>query len=103
MCNPEKVDKILLTSGKHYYTLLEKRESLGAMNTAIIRLECFCPFPTLELRTELANYKHVKGNIKILDILKIYDPIITLQLFCGVKKNLKIWALGHLLNQDLNI
>ncbi|KAI4467524.1 2-oxoglutarate dehydrogenase [Holotrichia oblita] len=60
MCNPEKVDKILLTSGRHYYTLLEKRESLGATNTAIIRLECFCPFPTLELRQELANYKHLK-------------------------------------------
>ncbi|GJQ76322.1 hypothetical protein Trydic_g2045 [Trypoxylus dichotomus] len=60
MCNPEKVNKILLTSGKHYYTLQEKRQSLNATNTAIIRLESFCPFPTLELREELAKYKNVK-------------------------------------------
>lgn len=55
-----KVTRIILTSGKHYYNLLEKRKSLGALDTAIIRLESFCPFPTLQIRTELDRFANAK-------------------------------------------
>lgn len=55
-----KVTRIILTSGKHYYSLLEKRKSLGIFDTAIIRLESFCPFPTLQLRNELDRFSNAK-------------------------------------------
>ncbi|XP_072390539.1 probable 2-oxoadipate dehydrogenase complex component E1 homolog isoform X1 [Diabrotica undecimpunctata] len=57
------VRKLLLTSGKHTYTLNEKRESLGVKNTAIVSLESFCPFPTLELREEIAKYPKLKSIV----------------------------------------
>nr|XP_022908327.1 probable 2-oxoglutarate dehydrogenase E1 component DHKTD1 homolog, mitochondrial [Onthophagus taurus] len=63
MCNPDHVEKVLFTSGKHYYTLLEKRQSLMAMDTAIIRIESFCPFPIVEIQQEISKYKNVKGFI----------------------------------------
>lgn len=55
-----KVTRVILTSGKHYYSLLEKRKSLGVSDTAIIRLESFCPFPTLQLRNELDRFSNAK-------------------------------------------
>ncbi|XP_056646594.1 2-oxoadipate dehydrogenase complex component E1 [Diorhabda sublineata] len=54
--DPSKVRKILITSGKHYYSLLEKRGSLGIKDTAIITIESLCPFPALELREEITKY-----------------------------------------------
>ncbi|CAH1993411.1 unnamed protein product [Acanthoscelides obtectus] len=53
---PSKVKKVLLTSGKHYYSLAEKRENLKTNDTALIRVESFSPFPTIELQTELSKY-----------------------------------------------
>lgn len=57
------MSKIILTSGKHYYNLLDKRKALGVLDTAIIRLESFCPFPTLQLRTELDRFSNAKTII----------------------------------------
>lgn len=57
-----KVKKVLLTSGKHYYSLAKNREALGLEDVAIIRLESFCPFPLLELRSEISRYPNVKGE-----------------------------------------
>lgn len=55
--------RIILTAGKHYYNLLEKRKSLGVLDTAIIRLESFCPFPTLQLTAELDRFSNAKTVI----------------------------------------
>ncbi|KAG5879110.1 hypothetical protein JTB14_031658 [Gonioctena quinquepunctata] len=60
MAIPSRVQKILLTSGKHYYTLSEKRDSMGVKDAAIIRVESFCPFPTLELRHEVSKFPNAK-------------------------------------------
>ncbi|KAK9892284.1 hypothetical protein WA026_019091 [Henosepilachna vigintioctopunctata] len=57
MCDPEKVKKVILTSGKHYYTLLNKKLSSNIQDTALIRLESFSPFPTAELLQELGKYR----------------------------------------------
>lgn len=73
-CNePNSVKRVLLTSGKHYYTLREKQASLGVKDTAILRLESFCPFPTLELQQEIskfpkANCKYIGVDRRILNI-----------------------------------
>jgi probable 2-oxoglutarate dehydrogenase E1 component DHKTD1 len=58
--NPEKIRRLLFTSGKHYYTLNEEREKRNRDDIAIIRLEELCPFPADELRQEIKKYKNAK-------------------------------------------
>uniref|UniRef100_A0A672NNA8 2-oxoadipate dehydrogenase complex component E1 n=1 Tax=Sinocyclocheilus grahami TaxID=75366 RepID=A0A672NNA8_SINGR len=50
--------RILFCSGKHYYALLKHRETLpeAEKNTALIRVEELCPFPTEALQQELNKY-----------------------------------------------
>lgn len=58
--NPSSVRKVVFVSGKHYYTLLGEREARGIKDTAIIRVESLCPFPTQEISEELQKYKQAK-------------------------------------------
>ncbi|BAW02160.1 2-oxoglutarate dehydrogenase, E1 component [Thermus thermophilus] len=56
---PERVKgarKVLLTSGKVYYDLLQKRRELQAEDVAILRLELLYPFPEAELQEALGFY-----------------------------------------------
>ncbi|XP_063681081.1 probable 2-oxoglutarate dehydrogenase E1 component DHKTD1 homolog, mitochondrial [Bolinopsis microptera] len=50
------VKRVLICSGKHYYTLRNKRNELKDKSTAIIRVEELCPFPSSELQQELNKY-----------------------------------------------
>jgi 2-oxoglutarate dehydrogenase E1 component len=52
----EKVERILLCSGKIYYDLEAKRQELGREDVAILRLEQLYPVADELLRTELARY-----------------------------------------------
>uniref|UniRef100_A0AAR5PEB4 Transketolase-like pyrimidine-binding domain-containing protein n=1 Tax=Dendroctonus ponderosae TaxID=77166 RepID=A0AAR5PEB4_DENPD len=61
--DPSKTTRVLLTSGKHYYSLAKQREAIGETTTAILRVESFCPFPTGELLQELAPYKRAKSLV----------------------------------------
>ncbi|XP_060770497.1 2-oxoadipate dehydrogenase complex component E1-like isoform X2 [Neoarius graeffei] len=63
--NPESVQRVLLCSGKHYYALLKQRETLpeACKNTALIRVEELCPFPTDALQQELRKYTNAKEFI----------------------------------------
>uniref|UniRef100_A0AAR2L4L3 2-oxoadipate dehydrogenase complex component E1 n=1 Tax=Pygocentrus nattereri TaxID=42514 RepID=A0AAR2L4L3_PYGNA len=63
--NPESVQRVLLCSGKHYYALLKHRETLpeASKNTALIRVEELCPFPTDALQQELSKYSNAKEFI----------------------------------------
>jgi len=54
--DPKKVAKILLCSGKVYYDLVERREELGALDTAILRLEQIYPLAEDDLRHALDPY-----------------------------------------------
>ncbi|EDV29839.1 uncharacterized protein TRIADDRAFT_19360, partial [Trichoplax adhaerens] len=56
----DKVERVILCSGKHYYALDKQRQSLDAKNVAIIRLESLCPFPTQLIEKELSRYKNAK-------------------------------------------
>lgn len=60
---PSKVDRVILCTGRHYYTLNDERVSKKIGNTAIVRLETLCPFPLHEIQEELAKYKNVKSII----------------------------------------
>jgi len=57
---PAKVERVVLCSGKVYYTLLEERTARKQENVALIRLEQLYPFPEAELKLALASFKNVK-------------------------------------------
>uniref|UniRef100_A0A671LSH8 2-oxoadipate dehydrogenase complex component E1 n=1 Tax=Sinocyclocheilus anshuiensis TaxID=1608454 RepID=A0A671LSH8_9TELE len=63
--NHASVQQILFCSGKHYYALLKHRETLpeAEKNTALIRVEELCPFPTEALQQELNKYTNAKEFI----------------------------------------
>ena len=52
------VKRIILTSGKVYYDLLEYREKNKIKDTAILRLEQYYPFPRKDLMDALREYKN---------------------------------------------
>ncbi|GGI93746.1 2-oxoglutarate dehydrogenase E1 component [Halopseudomonas pertucinogena] len=57
---PEKVDRVIMCSGKVYYDLLEKRRAEELNNVAIVRIEQLYPFPEEDLAEALAPYTNVK-------------------------------------------
>ena len=58
-----KVEKIVLVSGKLYYELLEQREKLKDNKTALVRIEQIAPFPDWKLKPILEKYKNAKKVI----------------------------------------
>ena len=60
---PEKVDRVIMCSGKVFYELLTRRQDDQINNVAILRLEQLYPFPHDALKTELAKYPKVKDII----------------------------------------
>lgn len=63
--NAADVKKLVFVSGKHYYTLLAKRDELKRKDVAIVRIESLCPFPAKEIQDEVARFKNVQCNILI--------------------------------------
>jgi 2-oxoglutarate dehydrogenase E1 component len=56
---PEKVQRIVLCTGKVYWDLLEARDEQGNDRVALLRIEQLSPFPRLELKQELERYPNV--------------------------------------------
>ncbi|MEZ7898496.1 MAG: multifunctional oxoglutarate decarboxylase/oxoglutarate dehydrogenase thiamine pyrophosphate-binding subunit/dihydrolipoyllysine-residue succinyltransferase subunit [Flaviflexus sp.] len=54
--DPEKVNRVLLCSGRIYYDLVEAREKRGDANTAIVRVERLYPEPVEEIKEAIAPY-----------------------------------------------
>lgn len=57
------VDRVIISSGKVYYELLEKRRQLKLNNVALIRLEQLYPFPEEAYRQVLDTYRNAKSII----------------------------------------
>jgi 2-oxoglutarate dehydrogenase E1 component len=53
---PDKVRRVVLSTGKVYYDLLQERRDAGAKDVALLRLEQLYPFPARTLAAELAKY-----------------------------------------------
>jgi 2-oxoglutarate dehydrogenase E1 component len=53
---PERVRRVVLTSGKLYYDLLKGREERGDRDVALVRIEQLYPFPAAELSDLLARH-----------------------------------------------
>ncbi len=58
-----KVDRVVMCSGKVYYDLYNRREELAQQNVAIVRIEQLYPFPEEQLVEELAKYKNLKSVV----------------------------------------
>jgi 2-oxoglutarate dehydrogenase E1 component len=59
----KKVDRVIITSGKIYYELLQHRRDQKLDNVAIVRLEQLYPFPEDVCRKMLATYANAKDII----------------------------------------
>jgi 2-oxoglutarate dehydrogenase E1 component len=60
LANREAVRRLLLCSGKVYYTLLEARRERLLEDTAIARIEQLYPFPHAELSDLVSEYPHLR-------------------------------------------
>ncbi len=54
----QQVKRVVFSSGRVYYDLLDKRRKDSRQDVAIIRMEQLYPFPKDELQRELARYPH---------------------------------------------
>jgi len=59
----EEVTKLVFVSGKHYYALAKAAEENKVKDTAFIRLEQLCPFPTKELQDEIKKYPNARNFV----------------------------------------
>ncbi len=59
--DPAKTERVILCSGKVYYTLLAEMIKRNQENVAVIRIEQLYPFPDQELRAALAPFKDIKS------------------------------------------
>ncbi|XP_023235170.1 probable 2-oxoglutarate dehydrogenase E1 component DHKTD1, mitochondrial isoform X2 [Centruroides sculpturatus] len=61
--DPNKVKRVVICSGKYFYTLHKEREDKKIEDTAIIRIEALCPFPANELSNEIKKFNKAKEFI----------------------------------------
>ena len=54
--DPNRVTRVVLTSGKVYFELAKARDERGAGHVALVRLEQYYPFPAAELQATLARF-----------------------------------------------
>lgn len=59
----KKADRLIITSGKIYYELLQHRRENNFENISIIRIEQLYPFPEEICRKMLGHYAHVKDVV----------------------------------------
>lgn len=53
----DKIRRVVISSGKVYYDLLEERDVRGLDDVYLLRLEQFYPFPAMSLMKELERFK----------------------------------------------
>jgi len=61
--DPKAVTSVILCQGKIYYELLEKKEELGADDTAIVRIEQLHPLPDKQLAAVLKRYSKAARHL----------------------------------------
>ncbi|XP_065883214.1 2-oxoadipate dehydrogenase complex component E1-like [Dysidea avara] len=61
--DPNSIKRVVFCSGKHYYTLDEHRTKHNITDTALIRLECLCPFPSGYIHQQLTKFSGAKEYI----------------------------------------
>ncbi|WVQ79042.1 oxoglutarate dehydrogenase (succinyl-transferring), E1 component [Cryptococcus sp. DSM 104549] len=61
-----QAERVVLCSGKHYYTLLEKAAAAGREDVALVRIEELSPFPYAPLEEVLSKYLGASGVKKVV-------------------------------------
>ncbi len=64
---PKDVTRLIACSGKVYYDLVKRREEIGAMNVAIIRIEQLYPLDQDQLNANMAMYPNLKDIVWVQD------------------------------------
>jgi 2-oxoglutarate dehydrogenase E1 component len=54
------IKKVIITSGKVYYDLVQGREDAGITDTALLRVEQYYPYPANQLEQELSRYSNAE-------------------------------------------
>lgn len=63
-CVIDKINRVIICTGKIYYDLIQRREQLKLYTIAIIRIEQLYPFPDEEIKTLLQrSYDHVEDFV----------------------------------------
>jgi 2-oxoglutarate dehydrogenase E1 component len=57
---PDQVKRVVVSTGKVYYDLVQERREKGANDVALLRLEQIYPFPEKKLAAALAPYKNAE-------------------------------------------
>jgi 2-oxoglutarate dehydrogenase E1 component len=60
LVDDKKVKRVIFTSGKVYYDLLEEREKRGINDIALVRIEQYYPYPAKEIVQEISRYKNAE-------------------------------------------
>ncbi|MBW6492575.1 MAG: 2-oxoglutarate dehydrogenase E1 component [Lentimicrobium sp.] len=60
--DPEKVKRVIFTSGKLYYDLIEERKKRGT-SEAIVRIEQLYPYPKEQVRMVLSRYPNAERRV----------------------------------------
>ncbi len=63
VASPKKVERLILCSGKVYYDLIAHRETVGAQDLAIVRLEQLYPLRLASLQPVLERYPNVRTTM----------------------------------------
>jgi len=63
LADPEKIDRVVMCSGKVFYELCDARAQHGLDNVAIVRIEQLYPFPEDELREAIAPFVNMKNAV----------------------------------------
>jgi 2-oxoglutarate dehydrogenase E1 component len=73
-CEPDKIERVLLCSGKIFYDLIAKRDDIKNTDTALIRLEQLYPFPEQALGACLEKYSQTRHITWIQEEPRNYGP-----------------------------
>jgi 2-oxoglutarate dehydrogenase E1 component len=76
---PESVTRVVLATGKVAHEAITRRDEIGALEVAVVRIEQIYPWPNEDLATVLARYPHL-------------DELVWLQ---EEPKNMGAWPFVH--------
>lgn len=96
----DKIKRVIFTSGKVYYELLEQREKQGINDMAIVRVEQYYPFPSAEIKTELKRYKNAEvmwtqEEPKNMGAWSFINPLISDMMEETGRKDLRVKFVGR--------
>lgn len=96
----DKIKRVIFTSGKVYYDLLEEREKQGIDDMAIVRVEQYYPFPSAEITKELKRYKNAEvmwtqEEPKNMGAWSFINPLISDMMEEVGRKDLRVQYVGR--------